>query len=213
MKKISLFLCLTLIFVLLLSSCGDGNKAISFGFNGIWIGELPCVHFAIESDKDEFDINEITVDLSFGNGSTADVGGYVGEDGTVECLALYLCNGKYSDTIVGYGEKKYENYTDIDGLYFVREIDIDDYNENYDVENSFWERKYEHTEKLYIPRDMFELSEGYVCIVVVEIVYYAGDNAYGFGLVGIQGLKYEMQEEDNIVKLSKPSSSVFSDPK
>lgn len=212
MRKIAFFVCLTLVSVMLLSSCG-GNKAISFGFNGIWVGRLPSVHFAIESDKDEFDVNNITVDLSFGNGSTADVGGYVGEDGTVECLALYLCNGKYSDMIVGHGEKRYEDYTDIDGLYFVREIDTDDYNENYDVENSFWARKYEHTEKLYIPRDMLELTEGYVCIAVVEIVYYANDNAYGFGLVGIEGLKYEMLEEDNKVKLSEPNSIVYSDPK
>ena len=212
MKKIASFLCLTIVLVVLLSSCGGGGKAISFGFNGIWIGQLPHVHFAIESEKDEFDINEITVDLSFGNSSTADVGGYVG-DGTVECLALYLCNGKYSNEIRGHGEKRYTDYTDIDGLYFVRHITTDDYNENYDVENSFWERKYEHTEKLYIPRDMLELSEGYVCIAVVEIVYYANDDAYGFGYVGMTALKYEMLEEDNMVKLSEPSSSVYSDPK
>ena len=212
MKKIAFFVCLTLVLLMLFSSCGE-NKAISFGFNGFWIGRLPFVHFAIESDKDEFDINEITVDLSFGNGSTADVGGYVGEDGTVECIALYLCNGKYSNMIVGYGEARYEDYADIDGLYFVREINIDDYNENYDAENSFFERKYEHTEKLYIPRDMLELTEGYICIAVVEIVYYANEEAYGFGLVGVEGLKYEMLEEDNKVKLSEPNSNVYSDPK
>lgn len=212
MRKIAFCVCLTLVLVMLLSSCGE-NKAISFGFNGIWIGQLPHVHFAIESDKDEFNINEIAVDLSFGNGSAADVGGYVGEDGTVECIALYLSNGKYSNTIVGYDNARYKDYTDIDGLYFVREIDIDDYNENYDVENSFWQRKYEHTEKLYIPRDMFELTEGYVCIAVAEIVYYANNNAYGFGLVGITALKYEMLGEDNMVKLSEPASSVYSDPK
>ena len=212
MKKIASFLCPTLVLVLLLSSCGGGGKAISFGFNGIWIGELPWAHFAIESDKDEFDINEITVDLSFGNGSTADVGGYVGEDGTVECLALYLCNGKDSSLVVGFSEARHADYTDIDGLYFVRHITTDDYNENYDVENSFWERKYEHTEKLYIPRDMLELSEGYVCIAVVEIVYYSNDDAYGFGCAGMTALKYEMLEKDNMVKLSEPSSGVYSDP-
>ena len=212
MKKIAFFVCLTLILVTLLSSCGE-NKALSFGFNGFWIGRLPSVHFAIESDKDEFDVNNITVDLSFGNGSTADAGGYVGEDGMVKCLALYLCNGKYSDIIVGHSPKRYEDYTDIDGLYFVREISVDDYNESYDVENSFWARKYEHTERLYIPGDMLELSEGYVCIAVAEIVYYANDEAYGFGLVGIEGLKYEMLEDGNTVKLSEPASSVYSDPR
>ena len=203
---------MALILVVLFSSCTE-NKAISFGFDGIWIGQLPFIHFAIESDKDEFDVNEITVDLSFGNGSAADVGGYVGEDGTVECLALYLCNGKYSDMIVGYSEQRYDDYTDIDGLYFVRKISVDDYNDNYDVENGFWARKYEHTEKLYIPRDMLELTEGYVCIAVVEIVYYADDDAYGFGNAGIEGLKYEMLEEEGRVKLFEPNSSVYYDPK
>ena len=158
------------------------------------------------------DVDDIAVDLSFGNSSSSDVGGYVGEDGEVTCLALYLCNGKYSDMIVGYGERRYADYTDIDGLYFVREIAVDDYNENYDVKTSFWSTKYDHTERIYIPRDMLELSEGYICISVVEIVYYTGDEAYGFGSVGIQGLKYEMLE-DGRVKLSEPNSSHYSDPK
>lgn len=211
MKKITFFICLTLILVTILSSCGE-NKAISFGFDGFWIGLLPNVHFAIESEQDEFDVDDIAVDLSFGNSSSSDVGGYVGEDGEVRCLALYLCNGKYSDTIVGYGERRYADYTDIDGLYFVREIAVDDYNENYDVKTSFWSTKYDHTERIYIPRDMLELSEGYICIAVVEIVYYTGDEAYGFGSVGVQGLKYEMLEDDR-VKLSEPNLSHYSDPK
>ena len=134
MRKIILRIISAICMVLLcfsMASCSN-SKGINIGFNGKWIGTLPDVHFGIKSDKTEFDINNVTLDFSYGDGSVGEVGGYIGnyvegaeetEDCPIVCVAIYFYNSKYGNTL---GEARFEDYKNIEGLYFVKEISLDD---------------------------------------------------------------------------------------
>ena len=219
MKKIVLRIVSAICMVLLcfsMASCSN-SKGINIGFNGKWIGTLPDVHFGIKSDKTEFDINNVTLDFSYGDGSVGEVGGYIGnyvegaeetEDCPIVCVAVYFYNSKYGNTL---GEARFEDYKNIEGLYFVKEISLDDYNENYDVENNIFGSKYEHTETLTIPQETFELTTGFVCIGVYAIAYIPSQNLYRIANGADKGLKYEILD-DGKVKISEPGQTFYDEP-
>ena len=214
MKNVTCAICLLLISCLIFSSCSD-KAGLSIGFHGR-TGRLPSVYFGVKSSENEFDIQNVTLDFSYGGQSNSDVGTFVGsatgEDCPVVCIAVYFFNAKYRDTVVGFGSARFEEYKEIEGLYFVKEIGLDDYNANYDVENRFWCCKYEHTESLTIPEAVMERTTGYACLGVFEIAYIPSENAYFIVGGGYQALKYE-KLDGNTVKLSKPVGSHYSDPK
>ena len=122
MKKPISLLCLLLVSLLTLSSCYEPT-GLHIGFNGR-MGRLPEVYFGVKSDKTEFDIDDVTLDFSYGNGSSADVGGYVGgdnwEDCPIVCIAVYFYNAKYRDTVMKFGEARFDDYKSIEGLHFVK---------------------------------------------------------------------------------------------
>ena len=216
MKKPMSAICVLLVAITLLSSC-EKSTGIEIGFSGKWFGRLPQVHFGIKSDKTEFDIDDVTLDFSYGNGSVSDVGGYIGvyneetgntEDWPIVSMAVYFYNAKYRNTRE---PRFFEDYKSIEGLYFVKEIGIDDYNENYDVKNNIFGSKYEHTETLTIPKETFELTTGFVCIGVYEIAYNSSKNTYCFAGGSNKGLKYEMLDGGK-VKISEPGTTVYRDP-
>ena len=219
MRKIVLRIISAICMVLLcfsMASCSN-SKGINIGFNGKWIGTLPDVHFGIKSDKTEFDINNVTLDFSYGDGSVGEVGGYIGnyvegaeetEDCPIVCVAVYFYNSKYGNTL---GEARFEDYKNIEGLYFVKEISLDDYNENYDVENNIFGSKYEHTETLTIPQETFELTTGFVCIGVYAIAYIPSQNLYRIADGADKGLKYEILD-DGKVKISEPGQTFYDEP-
>jgi len=219
MKKIVLRIISAICMVLLcfsMASCSN-PEGLNMGFKGIWIGTLPDVHFGIQSDKTEFDISNVTLDFSYGDGRIGEVGGYIGnyvegadeiEDCPIVCVAVYFYNSKYGNTL---GEARFEDYKNIEGLYFVKEIGLDDYNENYDVENNIFGSKYEHTETLTIPQETFELTTGFVCIGVYEIAYIPSQNLYRIANGADKGLKYEVLDNGK-VKISAPGRTVYSDP-
>ena len=213
MKKSIYLICLLLVSCLVFSSCSK-SAGLNIGFDGR-MGQLPEVYFGVKSDKTEFNIDDVTLDFSYGDGSVTDVGGYVGgdngEDCPIVCIAVYFFNAKYQDAVTIFGDARFGDYKEIEGLYFVKEISSDDYNENYDVENSFWGCKYEHTETLTIPETVMELTTGYVCLGVFEIAYIPSENLYCIVGGGYQALKYE-KLDGNMVELSKPVGSHYSDP-
>ena len=220
MKKIVLRIISAICMVLLCfstASCSN-PEGLNMGFKGKWIGTLPDVHFGIQSDKTEFDISNVTLDFSYGDGRIGEVGGYIGnyvegadeiEDCPIVCVAVYFYNSRYGDTL---GEARFEDYKNIEGLYFVKEISLDDYNENYDVENNIFGSKYEHTETLTIPQETFELTTGFVCIGVYAIAYIPSQNLYRIADGADKGLKYEILD-DGKVKISEPGQTVYDDPK
>lgn len=219
MKKIVLRIISAICMVLLcfsIASCSN-PEGLNMGFKGKWIGTLPDVHFGIQSDKTEFDISNVTLDFSYGDGRIGEVGGYIGnyvegadeiEDCPIVCVAVYFYNSRYGDTL---GEARFEDYKNIEGLYFVKEISLDDYNENYDVENNFFGSKYEHTETLTIPQETFELTTGFVCIGVYAIAYIPSQNLYRIADGADKGLKYEILD-DGKVKISEPGQTFYDEP-
>ncbi|MBQ7343807.1 MAG: hypothetical protein IJW53_03465 [Clostridia bacterium] len=214
MKKTVCAICLLLIFCLVFSSCYT-PAGIKIGFDGKW-GLLPEVYFGVKSDNTEFPIDDVTLDFSYGNGAASGVGGFVGgdngEDCPIVCVAVYFFNAKYQDTAAGYGEARFEDYKEIEGLYFVKEIGIDDYNDNYGVKNNFLSCKYEHTEALTIPEEVMELSVGYACLGVFQIAYVPSTNLYRIVGGGYQALKYEKLDADT-VRISEPVGSHYENPK
>ncbi len=214
MKKSVSVICLLIVSCFVFLSCSNPS-GLNIGFDGR-MGLLPNVFFGVKSDKMEFGIDDVTLDFSYGKGSVSNVGGYVGgdngEDCPIVCVAVYFFNAKYQDTVTSFGEARFEDYKEIEGLYFVKEISLDDYNENYDVENSFWGCKYEHTETLTIPEAIMELTTGYACFGVFEIAYIPSENLYRIVGGGFQALKYEKLDGD-MVKISKPVGSHYADPK
>ena len=216
MKKSYFAICLILASCIAFSSCSE-STGLSLGFDGPWIGELPAVHFGIKSDKTEFAIDNVTMDFSYGDGSVSDVGGYIGkyseskgeyEDCPMVCIGVYFYNSRYIESL---RDARFEDYKSIEGLYFVKEIDIDDYNKNYDVTNNIFGSKYEHTETLTIPQVVFELTTGYVCIGVYEIAYIPSEDMYFFAIGDFQALKYQMLENDT-VRISEPVGSYYGYP-
>ena len=219
MRKIVLRIISAICMVLLcfsMASCSN-PEGLNMGFKGKWIGTLPDVHFGIQSDKTEFDISNVTLDFSYGDGRIGEVGGYIGnyvegadeiEDCPIVCVAVYFYNSRYGDTL---GEARFEDYKNIEGLYFVKEISLDDYNENYDVENNFFGSKYEHTETLTIPQETFELTTGFVCIGVYAIAYIPSQNLYRIADGADKGLKYEILD-DGKVKISEPGQTFYDEP-
>lgn len=215
MKKCISVICLLLVSLLTLSSCSE-PAGLNMGFDGR-MGRLPEVYFGVKSDKTEFDIDGVTLTFSYGHDSSTDIGGYAGgangdEDNPIVCIAVYFCNAKYCDTIQSFGEARFEDYKEIEGLHFVKEISLDDYNENYNVENNFFGCKYEHSETLTIPKEAFELTSGYVCLAVLNVAYVPSEGVYRFVGGDYQGLKYEMLDNGK-VKISEPGTTVYGDPK
>lgn len=214
MKKCFIVICLLLVFCFVFLSCSEPS-GLNIGFDGR-MGRLPEVYFGVKSDKKEFDIDDVTLEFSYGDGTASDVGGYVGgdngEDCPIVCIAVYFFNAKYQDTVTNFGDVRFEDYKEIDGLYFVKEISLDDYNENYDVKNGFWGCKYEHTEVLTIPEEVMELTTGYACLGVFQIAYIPSENLYRIVGGGYQALKYEKMD-GNVVEISEPVGSYYADPK
>ncbi len=213
MKKYVSVICLLVVFCIVFSSCAKPT-GLNIGFDRR-MGLLPNVYFGVKSDKTEFAVDAVTLDFSYGDGTHSGVGGYVGgADGEycpVVCIAVYFFNAKYQNVVTAFGEVRFEDYKNLDGLHFVKEISLEDYNENYHVENSFWGCKYEHTEALTIPEEVMELTTGYACFGVFQIAYIPSENLYRIVGGGYQALKYEKLVGD-MVKISKPVGSHYADP-
>ena len=211
MKKVLSTISVLLVILILFSSCAS-PYAINIGHDGFRFGTLPYIAIGIRSDKNAFDIDNVTLDFSFGNES--DVTGGVhfdGEDCPIVCVAVYFYNAKYMNSASGYAQL--EDYKEIKGWHFVKEIIPEDFEENYKVQFNYWGRtKYDHTETLTIPKETFELTTGYVCLGVHLIAYIPSKNSYFVALGEHKGVKYE-NFENGKVKITAPHSSLYGDPR
>jgi len=202
MKKVLSIISIQLVILILFSSCAS-PYAINIGHDAHH-GLLPSVAIGIRSDKNEFNIDDITLDFSFGddNGDIIDyiqIGGINAEKCPIVCVAVYFYNAKYMDATFEHVEDSYvsqrilfEDYKEIEGWHFVKEITPEDYEENYKVQYNYWGRtKYDHTEALTIPKETLELTTGYVCFGVYAIAYIPSENTYKICMGSEKGLKYE----------------------
>ena len=192
MKKVLSTISVLLVILIFFSSCAS-PYAINIGHDGFYVGLLPSVAIGIRSDKNEFNIDDVTLDFSFGDDNEdiidyIQIGGISAEKCPVVCIALYFYNAKYIDYI----STRFANYKEIEGWHFVKEITPEDYEENYKVQYNYWGRtKYDHTEALTIPKETLELTTGYVCFGVYAIAYIPSENTYKICMGSEKGLKYE----------------------
>ncbi|MDR3318951.1 MAG: hypothetical protein LBS99_05880 [Clostridiales bacterium] len=201
---------LTLLFLLpvfLLTGCGNGN-GLKVGFEyGFSPNPIAC---AVKSEKTEFDIDDVTLDFYYGSPESAwGIG-----DGNYElvCFAVYFCNSKYLSTIE-YLTTVIDDYRIIYGYFFVKEISPEEYaSGDYDVENKmFSDKKFNHYETLTVPKEALELSKGYFGLTIMETYYSQKDDGYCVTHKGFGAVRYE-KITDRTVRLSKPETTVFSDP-
>ena len=207
MKKVLSTISILLVILILFSSCAN-PYAINIGHDGFH-GLLPYIAIGIRSDKTEFDIDDVTLDFSFGQ--EIDLTNYIqlnggGEKCPIVCVAVYFYNAKYIDYI----STRFANYKEIEGWHFVKEITPEDYEENYKAQFNYWGyTKYDHTETLTIPKETFELTTGYICFGVYAIAYIPSENTYKIYDGNDQGLKYENLGNGN-VKISDAGKTLFS---
>ena len=211
MKRTLSKISILLVMVILFSACTKSDGINAGSASG---GMVPPIAIRMRSDKTEFDIDDVTLDFSFGTEHGL-VGSYIQNDGTsaekcpVVSVAVYFYNAKYIDSVsryIGYADHK-----EIEGWHFVKDITPEDYEQNYKVEYRWVGLpKFDHTETLTSPEETFELTTGYVCFGVFPIAYVPSENSY---IVTVdwghfEALKYEKLENGRI-KITKPGKTIF----
>ena len=190
MKKAILFI---LIFVLLtFSACGNKDELkINFGWQGT---EIPSVMSAARADHSEFKTDDISLDFYFGGhvprfSSTSDT--------ILVGLVLYFCNSKY---LYDVSNSDVEDYRNIDGLYFVRSIQEDEFNsDEYSVSQSLLTgKKFNHKERLTVPKEVIELNDGDFCLIFVPVVYLSDKNVYHFVYIDYLAIHYSFTDNQTI---------------
>ena len=193
----------------LLSACEDSH-VINIGhgaYGGYTFGMIPSILIGIRSERNEFDINDVTLDFSFGNeeGIDEDSCCFIdrGEKGVMpeECPIIGVAVYFYDYDNRGFSSNKYhyEDYKAIEKWCFVKFITIDDFNENYKVDYSYRGRtKYDHTETLTIPQEVFENTIGLVYISALQVAYIPSENAYMFHGGSTMELDYKLLENGKI---------------
>ena len=170
----------------LLSSC-ESSYAIDSGHSARVIGLIPKFAIGVRSKTNEFDIDNVTLDFSWGKENGIDEGdcvfidrggkGVMPEECPVFCVAVYFCNYDYVDrlNIIHH----YGDYKEIEDVYFVKDFTVKEFNEECKADYSYWGRtKYDHTETLTIPQEVFENAKGVISFFVTEIMYIPSENAY-----------------------------------
>ena len=92
------------------------------------------------------------------------------EECPVSCVAVYFCNYDYVDRLNSIHH--YGDYKEIEDVYFVKDFTVKEFNEECKADYSYWGRtKYDHTETLTIPQEVFENAKGVISFFVTEILY------------------------------------------
>lgn len=207
MKRTLSIISILLVLLVLFSACTEPDGINTGSASG---GMVPPIAIRIRSDKTEFDIDDVTLDFSFG--STRGLSSWYETDGEkcpVVCLAVYFYNAQYIDSV--YESAGYADYKEIEDLYFVKDITPEEYEQNYDVEYRWVGLpKFDHTETLTLPEETFELTTGYVCFGAFPIAYVPSENSYiVIGSWGhYEAVKYEKFPNGRI-RITEPGKPIF----
>ena len=200
MKRTLSIISILLALLILFSACTEPD-GINTGSPGM--GMVPPVAIRIRGDKTEFDIDNVTLDFSFGSKlGTSNWYEIDDERCPVVCVAVYFFNVKFANH--NYFYTPVADYKEIEGWHFVKDITLENFEQNYKVEYRWvGATKFDHTETLTIPKEIFEDVTGYLCFAVYPIVYIPSKNSYKVGDGHKEGLKYEILENGK-VRISKP---------
>jgi hypothetical protein len=197
--------------VLVLSGCFDNSKPevepLEKGFE-FYVGEsIESITVGIRSDDKEkmYQLDDVTLDFYYGfyDGKIVNEQGYAFLNGFDELISLVEADERYQclSVAVYFVQQtsqeiiiKFEDYKNLDGFYFVKEISIDDFRSDvYKVTVAYSDKflsstrevSFAFSEKLTVPQEIFYendvlLSKGFFGLFVNVVVYDNVDKAYRF---------------------------------
>lgn len=182
-----------MLFATVLAFSGCGGKGLKLGFrNRGHIPDLPC---AVRSSKTKFDIDDVTLNFYF-----SVRGGFELSDKnyTFVYISLYFCDSKFNG-YPGYMEI-IEDYRDLEGHYFIREIPAEEYvEEDYDITiGRLLDDKFKHCETQTVPKEVMPKEKGSFCFRVVIVNYSHKDEGYCLTSGGYIEIDYEYIDERTV---------------
>ncbi|MCH5163764.1 MAG: hypothetical protein J1F36_01975 [Clostridiales bacterium] len=208
-KKI-VIVALVLAVIAVISGCGNGSR-LNYGFGTT--DEVPHrIDIGVKSKKTDFSIDNITLDFYYGSEKKLDnvILGY--QDIKPVGVGVYFANVKDFNAVCVGTNFQVKDYADIDGLYFVKFIGLDEYNSGkYNVKYSWLRTRFNHKETLTVPSSVILPIEAYedkeqktqFCLAVIEIVYLENKGVYSGNYASSLDIKYDYIDEAN-VHLSYP---------
>lgn len=164
-RQVILILLMIGLFTACMTGCAERQSQQSY------TAGRPLISLEWIEDK-AYPLDDVTVDLSIGIYDFTDSNrdGYLITDNidSFYGFALYYCASEYFEEFIRgeeVGEDRYwENY------HFIKEIPADEaLSDEYGVWVSLFNIYYRHTEKLIIPREIFEQYNGSFCIRIVPL--------------------------------------------
>lgn len=160
---------------------------------------------AVKSEETEFNVDNIELSFNYGwNGEET----YLSDENYEQiCFALYFNNSEYQSSITSI-TTTFSDYQEIENFYFVKEVSIDDFfSSAFAVTlKRLSSVKFNHSENLIVPKEVFENKVGHFSFTIMEIYYSHKDNSYCLDNAGFVAVRYEII--DDLVVLSRPSSSI-----
>jgi len=185
------------------------GQRLEIGF-GSYVGGAPLgpIQYAVKSSGSVFNINNVTLDFYYGRTAYFDgtIDGIGQSNYRSVCFAIYFCDGPYYSQNYHYDYVLntrvfmiYEDYHNVDGHYFLKELTIDEFNSDKYKCTIGWARQidearvypceieFNHHETITIPPEIFERGQGSFVFQVAAVNYSKKDGGYcvvsGEGLV------------------------------
>jgi len=185
--------------------CGaDGLSKIKLAYYG---DALAPIQYKIESPKVKFDIDDVTLDFSYGHaGNIITLGQHYDAEGKdnyiLSCFAIYFCDELY---VSSFTDCVHSDYRSIDNCYFIKEIMVEAFHsDNYlnEYKMDFLLRniiRFNHKEKITVPQGVFERENGTFALQVVGINYSIKDKGYIVEHLGFISVHYKYLDSQTIV--------------
>ena len=185
MKKLIALVLVIVTLVLTLTGCfwrgNNTSEEYCWGDYGLGFPHYQDLNAMVTSDRLEFDINNVTLDFSYCF--------YCLDDETIEevqsdfyygtgekyweaSYAIYLSNDSY--LLFEEEDTRIIDYENKVNARLIKYIDLEDlFNTNYGYTTPIGRQiEYNHTEKLTIPAEYFDPSQGIVCIHVIRFSHF-----------------------------------------
>ena len=173
--------------------CGDGMTNLPAPLSG--------VQFAVISDYSIYDVDDVSLDYYYG--------GFFEEYGPV-CYAFYFCNGqdyypsnkhfwRYDYNLDALVYNIYDDYHNIDGYYFVKELSATEANSGKYSFSTVLEVSFNYHEILTVPSSVFIRERGSFVITVASVRFSELDNGYKLWNWGYLYICYEYLDEYTVM--------------
>lgn len=207
MKKLKVFRTATFTIISLvlslcfLSACCKGY-ALEIGFKRL--GSLPSIIGATRSNRNDYAIDDVTLDFYYGG----HIDKYREDSDRVSLgVALYFCNeAPYKALKLNISETSYEDYQEMEGLYFVRFISAENFSSGeYDVKVSrFGKVNFQHCETLTVPSEVFAENDDHYGLAFIQLYRLKDQSDYYISSLSCLEIRYAFLDAQN-VRLSAPS--------